>query len=236
MKLFSANELKQKKDLDMTREVLRTQEMQKVADKARKEMSNSEADFKEMLAKNKEKWSQEELEHAQRVKEMEAEVKVLENKKQQALIPIEIYKDSANELMKEAARLIGVAKQHEDENEELKENLEDKLDDVGDREIKVSDRESKVLLREQGSLLQNQQIIEGVKKLSKEMSLFTAKKLKEEKDIEEIKTALFLKERTLVAKEETLNITKKTLEEWEIRLKDQRNVLETELKRRGIPF
>lgn len=235
MKLFSQPELKQRKDQELTREILRTEEMQKVAEKARKGMANAEADFKEMLATHKEKWAKEEQEHTVRLRQMASEIDGLEERKKQALIPIQVYKQMADEKMNEAVAAEEVVAKKEEEIEDLREKLEDRLDEVGEREGEVRIREARADYRELGLNSQSDIIDARSKELSKKIAEFTAKKENDEKDIYERKELLFLKERDLVAREATLKRNLEALVAREKQLEDQRQTLEREYERLRKP-
>ena len=130
MKLFSPQEVRDKKNLETARDILRTKEVEDVLKRTNQQLAQAEADFASALAKNKRIWANEETEHAKRVSEMSEEIKELEQRKAQALIPIQMYKDQADTLLKEAQEALELAKVREYQARETQNALEDKLDEL----------------------------------------------------------------------------------------------------------
>lgn len=222
MKLLSPSAIKDTKNLELTREILRTKEINEVSEKSRKELAQAQMDFNNALADFKERWAKEEEEHDKRMVEMKAEIQVLEDKRKQALIPISIEMDKANRLLDEAKGRLSQVKEKEVENQETAEKLQDRLDEVGQREQDVKFKEKKLEFQEQGIIQQTQFIKENNQKLSKQLSDFLSYKNAIEKDIDERKTALVLWDRTLQNKEEVLKRTDKAQKEVGVRLKEER--------------
>jgi predicted nucleic acid-binding Zn-ribbon protein len=231
MKLLSPQQNRASKEAENVREMARTQEIQKAAQKARLELSKAEADFKENLSKFKEVWALEEKNHSDRIKEMSKEVDQLEKRKQQALIPISIYKESANKVMQEARQLYDEARQKDEEIAKLREKLEDKLDAVGEREQDMAELGQKLAL--QRVSIENEGIIlaEKTKGLNEQIVAFLAKAESREKELKDRETKIVLQEQTIKAERDSLKRTEKGLEEWAIRLADERGTLERERKR-----
>ncbi len=225
MKLLSFQNLKDKKDENQLRELLRLQEITKVSEKTRNELADSQANFSNALAKNRDVWANEEVIHSKRMVEMKREVDILEAKKVQALIPIRFYEKQAEDVMiRVQSRLLDVINK-EKENEELTEKLTDKLDDIGDREVQVRTAELKLANKKQGIELQEQQMIKNSKFLTNQMQEFALQRTEIEKDIDIRKTALILAERSIDANRESLKRTEKELNELAIKLADERETL-----------
>jgi hypothetical protein len=231
MKLLEPQQLRDQKEADRVRDLMRTKEMADAATKIRKELANAEADFKLMLSRNNHKWALELEAKEEELKALEREVAALENRKAQALIPIDLYKKQADELMVLAKSVMEEAKTKAQENEDLAELLEDKLDKAGQSFQDNIALRAKLEQREAGIVLQGQQVVEGNKALNKRINEFAVARLAAEKDIDERKTVLTLWDRTLVAKEEKLNNRTKELEVWAKQLVDQRETLERAMKR-----
>lgn len=226
MKLFSNAELKEIKAKEQTREILRTQEMQQVADKARKELANAEHDFKLALAERKEVWAIEEQNHNTRVKERNKELSNLEEKRKAAMIPIDDMEKRAAKKLSEAIGLKNNLKKDQEDVDQLREVLEEKLDDMAEKNKRIESVEEQLANREHGIKMQEANISQSAMELSKQMASFLAEKAKGEQDIKERKEALFLKERSLLSKEEALKRTENKLGEWSIHLKEEREVLD----------
>lgn len=127
--------------------------------------------------------------------------------------------------MRDAKKFLAELKRREDDVEKTKEVLEDRLDDVGDRELATTKKEQELLSREQGIERQSKLTANRAAKLTQSISDFEVKKSKEEKDIDARKTAVFLRERSALAKEETQRRTEEALKKWEIQLIDGRETL-----------
>jgi chromosome segregation ATPase len=128
-------------------------------------------------------------------------------------------------------------KRRELDVEDLVERLETKLTDVGSREIAVREGEIRLQLGIDGLQMQRVDTTEGLRKLTTQMANFKESRDQAEKDISERKAALFLWDRDLVARVERLNGIEKRLKEFEIRLKDERGVLDRiwkEIERKRI--
>jgi len=82
--------------------------------------------FQSTLAQNREKWALELEEKQKLTDDMDKEVKVLEERKKQALIPISLYKEEADKLYQEAKDFLTRAKEKEQEADFLQEKLEEK--------------------------------------------------------------------------------------------------------------
>lgn len=231
MKLLSPTQNSDVKAQELTREVIRTQEIYKEADKARKSLANEQSSFNRMLARNREQWAKEEEEHQNRLLEMKHEVQILENRKKQALIPLEVYKKQAQDLFNLAQDAKNRAESHEKELEVVRDRLEDKLDEVGQKTVDLDNLEQRLYIQKQGIEIQTKQIQESSKKLSQELQAFADQKAKDEQDILERKKTLKLWEHSLSAKERQLNNIAKGLMSKEKRLKDEREVLNRERKR-----
>lgn len=226
MKLMPPANVSDKRAQEQARDVLRTEELNKASDKARKQLADSEADFKGTLARQRLQWAQGEEEHAKRTQEMDAEITALEKRKEQALIPISLYEKQADEKMSEALECLQTAKVKETENEETRLLLEDKLDEVGQREQDVTKQENQLRVRLAGILQQDELSRQNSKAISEAYVQLSQVKAQAEKEIAQKVEDNTLKERTLLAKEESLKRTEKELETIRIKLKDERETLE----------
>lgn len=231
MKLLAPVETKDLKQAEVNRELLRTQEMQKVADKTRKELANAEADFKQALVRQREEWIKHEEEHEERVQQMSHEIKVLEKRKEQALIPINIYKDQADLLMSTAQDVKNRAESHEKEVELLQELLEEKLDKVGQKEQDLTRLEKQLLVKQTGLVQQTDLVKEKTELLNQKMLEFAQYQAEQEQIINERKTALVLLDRSQEAREKKLKELDEALNKKAKVLEDQRKTLERAFKR-----
>lgn len=231
MKLLTPSQIKTAKDIDVAREILRNKEYDEAAERSRKNLARAEADFASALAWQKEKWAFEEKEHAKRVIEMTQEIDILEAKRHKALEPIELIQNRADNELREARELLISVKTREDEVEEMKELLENRLDSVGERETNVVMKEAKAESLLKGAQQQQEMVQNQSSHLSQSMLLFSQEKASAEADMQKRKNELFLMERSLIAQKELVEKDRKSLEKWETRLKDREGLLKRNLER-----
>lgn len=225
MKLLSPNEVRNTKAAELTKDVIRITEYNKAADLARKNMANAEADFLKMLSGQRERWSAEENEYNKVSSEMQSEIKELKRKRDALNIPIEIEREKAHTLFKEAQEVLDKTKQKEQYVESLTELLEEKLDVVAQRETDVRNEEKRIGLLKSGIEDQKDDIKRQAAWLSENIRNFASEKDNETKRLKEVKDLLFLKERDLIAEEYKLKRKEKALERRDIKLEDDKGIL-----------
>lgn len=174
MKILSATEIKQAKEVELTKDIVRTESVKNALDKATQQLNETDARFELALANQRTRWAKEEEEATQKILSMQAEVKKLEKLKEQALIPIEKEKELAHNMFKEAEKVLEEARieknradERYEECEELRERLMNRLDEAAERATLLDNREQHILIREEAIDSERDQI----KKLSKELSI-----------------------------------------------------------------
>lgn len=232
MKLLSPFAQKDKQQEELTRKLLRIQEVEELAIKTNANLARSQADFNETLARNRDKWAIEESEHSDRIKDMTREIESLENRKKEALIPIQMYKDEVDKMYLEAQELVKTAKEKEEQADYLTEKLEEKLTEVGDRGKVLEKEEQKLEIAKQGIEAQKEQIKAGIKKLSEEMVMFHEKQQYEESSLNKRKSELALAEINFNAKVEKYQRDLEAMKIWDRQLKDERGILNREYARK----
>lgn len=232
MRLLSPFAQKDKQQEEITRKILRTQEVNEMASIADVNLARTQQEFNSALALNRSKWVLEEEEHANRIKDMSKEIEALEERKKQALIPINVYKKEIDILIKEAQEIVKQAKEKEEQADYLLEKLETKLTDVSDRETIVSDEEKRLTIARQGIEIQQETTKQGVEQLSKEMILFHEKQRQEEENLLKRKKEVALAEISFNSKTKKYARDIEALKIWEIQLKDERETLDREYKRK----
>lgn len=230
MKLLLPNENKDLREQENVRQILRTQELEKAAREARLKLADSQADFNNTLALNRQKWALEEEEHRQRVNERKAEIDALEAKRMNAMIPIDIIKASAEEQLADAEHYAKSVREREEYAEDLAEKLQDKLDEVGQREQDVNQKTRELEIREIGIENQSQSTITGIKKLSADLAEFLAFKTKSETEIAVMQKTIEIQEKHLENKTIELDKLQKSLNDQAVRLQDERGVLDRAYK------
>lgn len=231
MKLLAPQQAQTVKESERVRELLRMEEQRKEAKKIRQALANAEADFKAVLSKNRSLWAKEEFEHAKRIKEMVAEVDVLEDRKAKALIPIKMYEDQAKTLLKQAEEIAYANKLAQTELEKTQERLESKLDYLGQKEQDLSLWEKKLQSRELGVREQEAFIKESTALTTKELEKLAKLKAEVDDYIKEKERKLELREINIKSKEEQQKRTDKALSDLALQLEDERQTLERAMKR-----
>lgn len=232
MKLLSPTANKDKQQEEISRKLLRIQEVEEMASIANAKLARAEADFAEALAKSKEKWSLWVEEQQKETKALESEVLALEERKKQALIPISMYKEEVDKTMLEAREILEKAKEKEEQADFLTEKLENKLTEVADRENLVLEAEKRIEVAKQGLQSQQEQTKIGVQRLSEEIVAFHMKQEQEEESLERRKKEVSLAEINLNAKIDKYKRDLEALKTWEKQLRDERGILDREYARR----
>lgn len=232
MKLLSPVARKDKEQEEITRKILRIQEVEDMTKKVNAQLSRAQADFSDVLARNKEKWAIEEEEHLNRVKDMQKEVEALENRKKQALIPIQMYKKEADKMLEEAQEILKKAQEKEENADFLTEKLEEKLTELGDREKNIIKEEQRIEIAKEGIKTQQEATRDGIKRLSEEMVKFHEKQESDQANIDERKKEVALAEINLNAKLDKYARDLEALKIFEAQLKDERATLDREYSRK----
>ena len=226
MKLLSPLATQESKNVQLSRDVLRSQEAEELAKESQKKLQRAEIDFARVLQGQQARYQQEEEEHQIEVKRRQKEIDILESKKLNASIPLDILNFGTNERINDASLLLARVRDRENTAEELCETFEEKLSELGEREITLIDKEKKHKLREEGMQRQTESISHRAKELSDEMQSFRSFRAQEEKTLTDKKIELMFRERTLENKAEKLARKEKDLSNEAIRLIDERGTLE----------
>lgn len=232
MKLLPSFAERDKQQEETARKLMRAQEVEKLLESVNKQLASAQANFSEALARQQRVWAQEEEAHAVAMKEREAEVSVLEERKRQALVPIEIYKAQADEKMREADERMADAMERELNVGDLQERLEEKLTEVSDREQQLSSREKAFEVAKSGLDLQRSQLESSIQDFQNKLNKFQQNKALEEASLEQRKREVALAEISLNAKIEKYRESLEALRVWEIQLMDERATLDREYERR----
>lgn len=172
MKLLSPFQTKDRQDQEIARKILRIQEIESLAKEANAKLARADLDFAEALARSREKWALEVEEKQKMAQILEGETIALEKRKEQALIPISMYRQEADKLLAEAQEIVKRAKEKEEMADFLQEKLEIKLTDISDREHTIIEEEKRLVAIKAGMENQEEHTKQGVERLSKEMIKF----------------------------------------------------------------
>lgn len=225
LKLFTPTEAKTQNSAQNTRDVLRTREIKKLVDKSHSDLAKHEADFAAMLARHKEKWAEEEEAHAIRISEMGQEIRILEERRKDALIPIEIEKKKADTMIDEAVKRLEEVENREKECAVLGDVLTERLEEVTERESTVSDEEAKIVEMRRSAELEKETAELNTKTLTDGIKKFNDYVLTETLILDGKRTEIILKERSIEAREAALDRKDKSLAIRETQIKDKQETL-----------
>lgn len=235
MKLLTQQDTRDTKAQEENLVLLRTQELNVAADKARKNLANAEADFKTTLAKNLEIWAKEEETHSNRVKEMSGEISQLEAKRAEALVPVTKLQQEAEELIAQYTLKNKETETKNTELEELREKLENKLDEIGQEKQDFLKARQKLELQQQGLDQQVENTKIGIKKLSAEIANFAAIREQAEKQVKERQTTVSLLESSILSKDSQLKTKEAQLSQWAVNIQTASFELDQKRKEALIP-
>lgn len=233
MKLLTQTQIRDERGIELSRDILRAKETDEQVKRINAKMANAEADFAGTLARHRMKWAGEESEHDERMREMDSEIAALENRKKQALIPLEIYKEQADTLLREAQNALQRANEREEDVQSTLVTLEDRLDEVSDREINANALERSLESRKKGNEVQEEQTKMMAAQLSYDMQTFYEKRDAEEARMVERRKEIQMAEITVDAKIAKVKRDIEAMRVYDIRLKDERKTIDR-IYQRGI--
>jgi chromosome segregation ATPase len=162
---MSPVEIKQSKESELSKDIMRTQAVKSALERAQVELDNSEAKFNAMLAKQQARWEGANEEAIKKITDLQNEIKDLEKQREQINFPIEEEKKKAHDLFIQAEDTFKLARENITESEKIKANvgeieqrLTEKLDELSDREQDVKNREDKATVRELACYSEREQI------------------------------------------------------------------------------
>lgn len=210
---------------EIARGVLRLGELQKMEKEFRMKLAKAEADFNDVLAKNRKRWEEEEQAHMDRLKEMAQEVKDAEVEKLKMLVPFDILKEGVDDRFRDAEEFLTGLRKREERAEELTELLEDKLDSLGEREESLKEKETNILLKEKGLNSQIESFKLQSEHLTKQVTEFYTKQAEAEALLKQREESITFREKSQRSAEEGLIQKEQELKDREERVKDERGVL-----------
>lgn len=231
MKILHANEVKANKDTQIQRDLIRTKSVKDVLNKEQSKLDMTSATIDVMLAKQQERYAEEEIKHLKRIADLTSETKTLEDKRDELLIPIHLEEEKARIKLEEASKALSQAELLRVSNEENAELLQDKLDNLSEREQKCDTLEQKLLGKQQNIKVQETTITTLSTELSTKWDEYFKVKLEHDSKVQYESSSIFLAQTSLNAQKDLLDERQKNLINYEIQLKDREATLERELKR-----
>lgn len=198
-------------------------------------IAKAEADFQRTLADNHKQWEREWSEYQEEVKRIKKNIHNLIAEEISIAIPFNILKEGSDNRLETAQHLLAKVRKQDEDNETLKELLEEKLIDVGDREEEAKGLEAKLLIRESYLGDRKKEIDESSDRLAISIKQFDIDVTQKRKDLRDRETGLNLKEKTLESQGESFLGRERDIQNREKRIRDEREVLQRawdEIKRK----
>lgn len=134
MRLLSAPEGKSRRDTEIASQEIRVQELEALIIAKRKEISNLDATIVRTLSESGTKNYEEEQAWKAKIRELTREVEALESRRKSALVPLEIKEKELEDKERSLLEREETAIIKESDLEHTRQLLEDRLDDVSERE------------------------------------------------------------------------------------------------------
>jgi len=236
MKLLLPYQVRDAKNIETAKEILRIQEINKISEEVRLKMAKAESDFQETLEKQRNIWEAGRKEQEDKILELTKEIAYLEERKSQALIPIEVYETQAKDKLIEAEKILSLYKEKENSVDKLQEILEQRLDDIGEREQNVLKEEKRLKLIQEGIVSQQEFTKNSAKELSENAQTFANYVKTIQETLASKKEELIMQELSLNARKNGLDRKEESLDNLAIKLKDDRETLDRAFQRLNIPL
>ena len=194
--------------------------------KLRKDLIEAEAEFQRTLVKNRTDWEKEYEAHAREVKRMAAETEEAKARLLSFAVPYDILKEGDEGRIKKAKELLSLVQKQKSDNEERAELLQDKLEEVGDRELRVSDREGLVQAKEKHLELRAEKASQVDSNLAKAVADFNAKSEAKRQELKKRENSVEIAEKNIESQLKGIKAKESDFEAKERRLRDERGVLE----------
>lgn len=226
MKLFTVADLASKKEAQTVADIRRLQTVSKELLQSHQSLNKLEADFALTMEKQREQWTEENNTQTAIGDALRHEVMRLEERKQQALIPLEQRAQELDNRDKELSQWESELAQKTDSLTDEAELLQEKLSAVAERESHAKKIGRELQLASDGIVAQKAQIALQAHELGKEITSAIQADIERQNAVERREIAMNLKEGGMIAREERLALLDQDLSMREDRLKDRYLMLE----------
>ena len=226
MKLFSVADVAAKKEAQTVDGIRRLQTLNKELLQSYQNLNKIEADFDITIETQQAQWLKEQGAHMDIVAKLKGEVIHLEERKVQALIPLEETAKKLDDKDKELSLWESELKNTNEELDEKSELLQEQLSTVAERETHADKVARLQTIAQQGIDTQKAQITLQSSELGKVIDKAIQDDLARQNAISRRETVLQLRDKGLTAKEERTQATERDLVQREERLKDRYLMLE----------
>ncbi len=225
MKLFSTEEIKSSKATELARDIRRTSEIKEALDKARTELNDANAEFDSVLANQRVKWAKEQESAMVVIKDLQMEIDQLQRVRQQLLIPIDLEKKRADNIVIEANVLMTAAIDKQKYADEMAEKLQDHLDEVGEKDEALEQREKRLFVKEEGLKEQAKITKQNSEQVTLQMQTFISEMEAKENNFNTRKRQLDLLEVNIIARDKINSERERYLNERERQINDKYETL-----------
>ena len=125
----------------------RIEAVRKELDISEKKLNEADARYTALLSKQRVDWAKEKEVHESEIAALKGEIETLKKQREPLLIPIELDKKKAHDLLVEAEQVLSQSRAKKDELADLEEALQAKIDDYTDREEDFKQREAELKVR-----------------------------------------------------------------------------------------
>jgi hypothetical protein len=226
MKVLKPQEVKNSRQLEIERDLSKIDSTKKALEEVTTELENTEARFEIALANQRIRWSREEQESTDRIQNLELEVKKLSKQREVLLMPIELVKEKADNMFKEAEQALLEANKLKDHNNDLQILLQDKIDTYTTLQTDLNLRDQKTKIKEEALEKQSEisrNLSQELSKKWEEYFLSNDEKLKEfmlkEKELE-------FERLSIKAEKDSIDRQKKDLSDMRLLVASERAALQ----------
>ncbi len=231
MRLLNVKEQKKKDDADKNLQIARAKETAEELGTKREELNNTRDEFTRTLQLQQIEFEAETNKQNRIRDELKAEVKDLENRKKQALLPLENREEAIQDKEQELGKAFAALGAEKADFQQSLEGLHAHIDAVAERELNVSKQEELLHARARGIEAQTVSTKSQSAKLSNQLQEFSAASLKRANELKTWEDTLrAVSEEHLMARE---NFTKREqkLKDGERALLDKYQQLEKTIQR-----
>lgn len=226
MKLLKPTDLTKEKDKQLAINAKRSVELDSELMRKRHEIEKANLEFEVNLEKSRAEWEKEKEEYITSVNSLKREVELLEDRKKDALVPI----DDRWKEVEQADRIVkGKEAEVESKIEALNDSVEllqSKLTNVAERELKCQEREVKQINSQLGIDQQKEQVSNSSKLINEQIIKATEDFKLKEKEFNLREAILETREKLVISKDIELNKIEKGFIERERQIKDRYATLE----------
>jgi chromosome segregation ATPase len=192
------------------KEARRAIEVQDLITRKYKELADMEKAFEDSLERQRLAWEQEYDTHNKTAASLEGVVRVLEERHQKALVPLVTKREVLDTKERELAVFESTLTSKEAKVAELKEKLESRLDEIGERSLQLDTIATSLLAKEQGIQAQAAQVTRYSEEVSRATQLAHGELTSAQGELEKQRILLKTKEDNLTLRER--NVTKQQKE------------------------